>query len=239
MRKRKSRVREIVGRRIIASHDRKAIIGSQERAYLLAVAPVAALVSIFALFPRMGNWFRLGVYAVAALFTFVTVRLLKRRDKLGIMPADFIDTFRFSAGGKFFTDVLTAGLSLFVVSYFVFSILFGKSLYPVIPLWYLPLFFIIRFGVDLVEESLFRGIVQRELQYSADLSPAISIGASAVAFGAYFAFSTPLIPIRLPNFLLGTLIGATTGYLYYRNGKAAVPVLARAVYETLFLAVLA
>ncbi len=233
----------------------------EKKGYLLTLVPPAVLIAFFLLLSlgkgsktlvsagiytatplgtMISSWTWAAAYAAIVLFVFLTVRALKRRDRLGVMPWDFLETFNFSKGGMFYSGILTSALALFVLNYFVFAVILGRNPAPIAASAYqlavLTLVgFAIRFCVALVEESFWRGIVQHEAYNTLMWSRGTALVFSALAFGLYrSALGTGSFFL---NFVIGTIVGATCAYLYDRSGKVAVPALARTIYETLMVVV--
>ncbi|MFH0961932.1 MAG: CPBP family glutamic-type intramembrane protease, partial [archaeon] len=171
------------------------------------------------------------VYVLLALAGLAIFLLLEKRNP-GVTPGDLLRAFK--TGGSFYSRILPVCLGLFFFTYLLFYFVLSGSLpYPESPLYIIPVFFLIRFTIVLVEESVLKGFVQE----SFGRGPA-ALAASAILSGTYFGFSTKFLPLPL-NVLLGTAIGAATSYLYLKSGgKAIEPIVARSVYETLLLMVL-
>lgn len=82
----------------------------------------------------------------------------------------------------------------------------------------------------LVEELVFRGLLQRTL--SRHTTPALAIGLTAVSFAVlhipnYGGFGTPLALLAVPLAVIA-IDGVVWGWLYYRTGNLAVSWLAHA-----------
>ncbi len=136
-------------------------------------------------------------------------------------------------GKNFFKRTLPIALALFLPTYALFYFVFSGILpYPEASLKFIPIFFIVRFAIAVVEEWFFRGALQDSFG-----EERTGFLVATLLFATYFALTTKFLP-PVPNFVLGLAVGSASGYLHLKNGGFGSSAAMRAIYETLVLLVL-